>query len=318
MAQKPTTERKKTVKQQNAAPSRIEDGMDYKSLVGRIVKIDDNAKYFVGGNGIPSWVREQELYISNISERGAVTIALSDSLENIDVIMKQNLILTDEYRKPFDSDVELDNISVRIFGVPSRMDCIRENQRRLKVPDELIFIDENREGCVPTARRAWSYPTDKEFVLVLQDDVELCDDFASVCKRIVKTHPNKIISLFQIHCMSRVAIRGNMKDMRSPYVSMRADRISGQGIIMRTEWVKPCLESWEPEKIKGDDVNIGLWAKANGITALTTIPSTIQHLGQISVFDKSRSIGMTEFYKKSAAKADWENSYVTASTNLIR
>ena len=292
--------------------------MDYKSLVGRIVKIDDNARSFVGGNGIPSWVRAQELYISNITESGAVTIALSDSLENVDVIMKQNIILTDEYRKPFDSDVDLDNISVRIFGVPSRMECIRENQRRLKVPDELIFIDENKEGCVQTARRAWSYPTDKEFTLVLQDDIELCDDFASVCKRIVKTHPDKIISLFQIHCMSRTAIRGNMKDMRSPYVSMRADRISGQGIIMRTEWVKPCLESWEPEKIKGDDVNIGLWAKANGITALTTIPSTIQHLGQISVFDKSRSIGMTEFYKKSAAKADWENSYVTASTNLIR
>lgn len=288
------------------------------NAVGRIIKIKDDAKAFCGGHAIQDWVREAELFISRMPSDGVIVVGNSESRQDIDVLLLKDAIVTDEYRQPRDSGVDFDNISVRIFGVPSRMECIKENQKRLGLSDEFIFIDENRDGCIPTAKRAWSYPTDKEFTLVLQDDIELCDDFASVCNRIVKAHPNAVISLFSLQLLSRHALYGRTKQLTSPYIAAKAEGVSGQGIILRTEWVEECLAAWGTSGLNGDDTNIGAWAQKTGKSILTTIPMPIQHLGVQSVFNPGRVLGGSDFYSKFAVKADWENPYATSVTNLIR
>lgn len=206
-----------------------------------------------------------------------------------------------------------DNISVRIFGVPERMEWIERNQSLLRLGAENIFVDYEHSGCVPTARKAWLKETDKEFVMVLADDVELCDYFVYCCKAIVSTHPNDIISLFPIQFLKASSI--HIPPMQSPYVT--TSLLSGCGIIMRTEYVKPCVESWSPT-INGDDTNIKRWADQNGIGIITTIPATIQHIGDESVFDKSRSIGRTDFFKKNPLEANWYNGYTMSWTNLVK
>ena len=203
-------------------------------------------------------------------------------------------------------------IDVRIFGVPERMKCIRENQRILGVPDDKVFIDENRDGCVATARRAWLSETDKPYTLVLQDDVELCDDFLSVLHRMIRVHPDALFSLFPMQ-FNRWRKGGLPKD--SPYIRCRD--ISGQGILMRTDYVKPCVDSWHPN-IMGDDVNIQRWAEREGIQTLTTIPCTLQHIGDVSVFDPARSLGRSPYYRRDVSDADWENEFITPWTNIAR
>lgn len=206
------------------------------------------------------------------------------------------------------------DIDIRIFGVPERMDCIRKNQNILSLPDESVIIDWNHDGVIPTSKKAWLKTTDKPFVLVLQDDVELCCGFTSYCERIINIHPNEIISLFPTEFnnkrISTTRLHGG-----SPYVL--ANCVSGPGIIMKTEYVKPCLDSWSRD-VRGDDVNIQLWAKRNGIQIITTIPSLIQHIGEVSVFDQSRSLGSTQFFCDDPADVDWESEYVTPWTNLVR
>lgn len=240
-------------------------------------------------------------------------MAYSKSLIEIDALFLKDVEILDSVRTYHDEVTECPDVSIRIFGVPERIDCIRENQKRLGIPDELVFIDKNHDGCIPTAKKAWSYPTDKKFVLVLQDDVELCDNFLQYVNTIVKTQPDAIISLFSLQFTKRISL--NKLPKISPYVAVKS--ASGQGIIMKTEYVEPCVGAWK-EEIKGDDMNIAAWANENGIQILTTFPTIVQHMGQKSVFDPSRSLGKSEFYDKNPIDVNWDNPYVTNYTNIIR
>lgn len=293
-------------------PEEIEETKP-EELIGKMVKIKPFTTYFVGGNGIPNAVRNAQLFISRVNQNGTIVVAYSNSLIEIDALFPDDVVVMDEARASHDEETECPKVSIRIFGVPERMECIRKNQKRLCIPDELVFIDENHEGCVPTAKKAWSYPTDKEFVLVLQDDVELCDNFLKYLNTIVEVQPDAIISLFSFQLARRASV--NRVPSVSPYVEIR--QVTAQGLIMPTAYIQPCLESWK-EGIDGDDTNITEWAKENGIRMLTTLPATIQHIGIKSVFDPARSLGMSEFYDKNPADVAWDNSFITNIDNIIR
>ena len=285
-----------------------------KSFVGEIVKIKDEAKLFCGGNAIPDWVRQSELYVSRENSNGTVMLALSESCIDYDILPKKDVVSTGVDRVSEDSECALQKIDVRIMGVPSRIDNIKTTQKRLNIPDENIIIDYNHEGCLKTAIKAWSKPTDKEFVMVLQDDIELCDNFVECCNKIVDAHPDKIISLFQFLITSMEAVQ----NLPSPYVSLGHSGASGQGIIMRTEWLNDCLSEWETSGLMGDDTNINAWAEKSGKEILTTIPAILQHTGEHSVFMPGRTLGKSYLYRKSAFKADWDNPFVTSITNIVR
>lgn len=206
----------------------------------------------------------------------------------------------------------MSSIDVRIIGVPERQEWVDKNQAILGLPDENIFMDYTHMGCIHNARRAWLKPTDKPFVMVLADDAELCDNFMSYCERVVKAHPKKIISLFPFQFMRPVP--GSRLPKDSPYVS--TNNLSGCGIIMCTEYVQPCVDSWHPTA-KGDDKSIQVWAEKHRIKMITTLPALIQHIGEVSVVDPSRSLGRTPYFDKNPCNMDWDSKYVTAWTNII-
>ena len=282
-------------------------------LTGRMVKISPDTTKFLTGEGIPDSVRNAELFISRLNPNGTVTIAYSDSLTDIASLFPADLEIMNEFRTYHDEVTECPDVSIRIFGVPARMKNISENQKRLGISDEFIFIDEKREGCVPTAKRAWSYPTDKEFVLVLQDDVELCDNFMYYVNRIIHAQPDSIISLYSTQFSRRSSV--NRVPKESPYVQTKI--LTAQGIIMRTEWCKPCVDSWD-DKITGDDTNIAIWADKNNVRILATIPMILQHIGDKSVFDPTRTMGRSEFYMKKPTEVNWDSTYITIGSNISR
>ena len=202
-------------------------------------------------------------------------------------------------------------VDIRMFGVRERISQIEKIKATLGLTDDKVIIDEKHAGVIPTAKRAWSIPTDASHVLVLQDDVEVCHDFKFYCETICGNFPDAIFGLFPFQFRTADYLR---RWPKSPYVTS-AD-LSGAGIIMPTKYIKPCLEAWKDE-ISGDDVNIRDWAVDNGIMILTTIPALIQHIGFVSVFNPKRSIGMTEFFWD-PAKADWNNTFVEPWTNIVR
>lgn len=211
----------------------------------------------------------------------------------------------------------MQKIDVRIFGVPERMPQIQKNKELLGLPDEHIIMDYEHIGCMPTARRAWSFKDDEtakvSHIMVLSDDVELCDDFMSYCHRVIAAHPQEIISLFPLTLANRNMV-GTLPT-RSPYVVVQ--QCSGAGIMMPREYVDPCISYWRDD-IRGDDTNITRWARDNGVQILTTLPALIQHLDGVSMFDPSRNLGGTEFFNPNPSWARWDDPYVNSWTNIIR
>ena len=207
----------------------------------------------------------------------------------------------------------IDDIDIRIMGVQERMDNLRYNQEILNVPEDRIVIDTHYDGCKETAKQAWLIDTDKPYVMVLQDDVELCNGFLGYCARIITAHPDKIVSLYSWQ-LSTAPPKGGMPTS-SPYII--TPTASGPGIIMKTDYVKPCVESWLDE-LPGDDTNIQKWAADNGISIVTTVPCILQHVGAISVYDPTRSLGESRYYDKDPSYVNWDTSYVTSWTNIIR
>lgn len=203
------------------------------------------------------------------------------------------------------------NVDVRIIAVPERKDFVKKNQEILKLPATNIVWDKEHVGCVYTAKKAWCIETDKPFVLVMADDAELCKDFMMYCEKIIQVHPEKIISFFPNQFRKRNQVRN--RERRSPYVSTR--EASGLAIMMKTDYIKPCLETWDMSI--GDDVNITRWAKNNDIQIITTLPSLVQHIGDESVHDTTRSIGRTYFFNPDPKHENWDDGFVTSWSNVV-
>lgn len=290
-----------------------EEPADGEFKPGDIVEFSATAERFVSGKAIPESARTNELYVSRVNRNGTVVVGYSDSYTEIDATFPYDLTNTGKVREHADKEWECPDVSIRIFGVPSRMENIETNKKRLHVPDECIFIDEDYDGVIPTAKRAWLHPTDKPYVLVLQDDVELCDNFAKYVNAIIKAQPDAIISLFITQLTTPNSL--NRVPTDSPYV--RVPYVSGQGIIMPTKYVKECIDSWQPNN-PGDDTNITKWANDNDIPVITTIPMILQHIGDESVFDPSRTMGRSVFYSKRPRGVHWDNPYATSYYNIVR
>lgn len=205
-------------------------------------------------------------------------------------------------------------IDIRIMGVPERIDNIRQTQTILSVPEGNIVLDFDHEGCIPTARRAWEIQTEAEHVLVLQDDILLCANFLGYVERMIAAHPDVILSLFP---PNQLCFRKNIKRMPKDTPYIRTKELTAQGIVMPTRFVKPCLESWEDAR-RGDDTNILFWAQQNDIPILTTIPTTMQHIGFDSVFDPGHLVLGSDFFDQDPVDVDWDNPYYTSWTNVTK
>lgn len=203
-------------------------------------------------------------------------------------------------------------IDIRIIAVPERMENVEKMQETLKLPEENIFIDKAHKGVKYNAKRAWLKKTEASHVMVLADDAELCKDFLKYCNIIVDNFPEAIVSLFPFQFRKSTELS---RYPWTPYVS--TNMVSGLGIIMPTEYIKPCIKSWK-EEILGDDTNIRDWALANGKLILTTIPAIIQHLDYTSIWNPSRDLGGTAFYDPDPSSAKWDLTYVNNYTNISR
>lgn len=203
----------------------------------------------------------------------------------------------------------MNTLDVRVFGIEERMPNIEKIKEQ--IPAAKIIIDKDHDGIISTSKKTWSLPTECSHVLVLNDDVELCENFVCICNTMINTHPHSIFSLFSFQFMNGEAVnrRGGFPS-DSPYVEVNS--VSGIGIIMPSRYIMPCINSWR-ENAKHDDTNICNWAIKNDIQILTTMPGIIQHL------DFKSSVGhptlQSKIYRKNPI-ANWNSSFVTNWSNI--
>ena len=201
-------------------------------------------------------------------------------------------------------------ITYKIYGMHSRDAMITDLKKQLDIDDSSIYYDDRPNGglAIYTAKKAWLSPIEigETHRVVFPDDAMVCDDFCNISEKIVKTHPDAIISLF---CWEGRYKNEEFEHLSSPYLESRF--VIGCGIIMPVQYIKPCFD-WVKETYNddiADDAAIQYWAENNNIQIITTIPSLVQHLGDDSILTSNAPIRKSAYFSKQPV-ADWTNNEV--------
>lgn len=194
---------------------------------------------------------------------------------------------------------------IRIIGVHARDEMISHTLGRLGLSEDIVSYDDRPNGgaCLYTARKAWLSPVEDEIThrIVLADDAYVCNGFEGICDQIINTHPDKVISCFPFDYLHK---SDYIDGLKTPYV--RTHLAAGMGIIMPVKYIDDCFR-WIEKNLPSDypdDSAISLYCENHGIDIITTIPPTIQHIGDDSVLTPGLYVRRTEYYTDDPV-ADW-------------
>lgn len=124
---------------------------------------------------------------------------------------------------------------------------------------------------------------DASHLLVVQDDCETCPDFPAALELVVNRHPTVPIALFTpgIGSHARRILGACAEGKR--YVQL--DAVNSFVPCVAVAWPRECVASIvdfeerkpAPRSRTADDGNLAVWAKAEGVTVLATVPSLVEH-----------------------------------------
>ena len=204
----------------------------------------------------------------------------------------------------------MSKIDIHVFGMHSRDDMIKDIVDKLDLSYDEVHYDDRPDGgmMIYTAKKAWlaPIPDDVTHRVVLADDVEVCDGFWEICERIAETHPDSIVSLFPFEFMEPT---NSVENLDTPYVYCSI--LSGCAIIMPTKYIERCFSFIKEtfNDVCADDEGIQAWAEQADIPIITTIPATVQHIGDISIANKTSPIRRTCYYVSNPV-ANWDNTEI--------
>lgn len=180
-------------------------------------------------------------------------------------------------------------IDIRIMAHPSRKENVNYILNRLSLSEDSVVWDDRPGGgdATYTARKAWCHPLPEGCThrLVLQDDIEICENFLNIVEQVAAKHTDKLVSFF--HTEGVMIERYN-----------RTPKVWGQALMFPVHLIRPCwnfidntvLKWYKYDVWRHDTLCIRLWAEHHGIHVINTSPSLVQHIGDISLvgIDKER------------------------------
>lgn len=202
-------------------------------------------------------------------------------------------------------------VDIRIMACPKRAENVNKLLQKLDLPEEAVTWDDRPEGgdAMYTARKAWLHPMPENAAhrLVLQDDVDVCENFKEVVEKIVKSHPKRVLSLINFLQPSNHPNYNN-----TPYY--RVFNMAGCAIVMPKEIIEPCMqwcdESTDEVLKPHDDLMISKYCREHNQMMVTVIPCIVQHPDDDSLFDKTYAWKRTSLMYDEHADADWKNKSI--------
>ena len=197
---------------------------------------------------------------------------------------------------------------VRIMASHQRDENVRKLCLDLKLGYDAVTWDDRVEGgdAMYTARKAWlePLPPGATHRLVLQDDVEVCNDFIRVIDTIVNTHPSRAITCINfLHPSNFPAYNG------TPY--FRVMSMPGCAIILPKSIIRPCMDWCDNSKDQvlkpHDDLMISGYCREHEIMMVATWPSIVQHPDNDTLLGKKYAWKRTSSSFDVDARADWTN-----------
>jgi hypothetical protein len=200
---------------------------------------------------------------------------------------------------------------VKICGVAARLPHIQKTMQVLNLSEEDVFLDDRPNGgsAFYVTRKALLAPRNENIThrVLLQDDVELCNNFTDIVRQIIETHPDKIVALFTTDSYVKPLIH---KLQGTPYIQNNS-AVSGAGFIFPVKYTESYLfwcQGYNNENI-AEDVAMFSWAGVKKIPILNTVPSLIQHIGDESVLLKDAPIRRTKYFQENPV-ANWESKII--------
>lgn len=196
-------------------------------------------------------------------------------------------------------------VDIQVYGVHTRDAMIMQLTAKLSIPLDCVHYDDRPNGglMIYTAKKAWLAPVPDGVThrVALADDVDVCDNFADICEQIATAHPEDIISFFPYEFRS---YNPALENLPTPY--LQTSSLFGAAIMMPVKHIAPCFDHIKRvyDDNCADDDGIMSYVRENDLRVLTTIPATVQHIGDKSLITPNAKIRRTVYFDP-MAKANW-------------
>lgn len=210
-------------------------------------------------------------------------------------------------------------VEYRIMAVRERREkYILPMLQQLKMSEDIVFYDIPRDkknrNAMQNAKRTWLAPTEADFVCVLQDDLELCNNFTEIVSKCAESFPTSIFSFYQPR------LKWEDKSPETPYIRIMGSGMYGQAIMIPSKMI-PLVFYWGDENFgadyKHDDTVIGFFASTNEIPVMATIPCIVQHLGHSeSSLGYNNKNKVSKVYQKDIDTAQFDTNKFIKSKHI--
>lgn len=161
-------------------------------------------------------------------------------------------------------------VAERLYQQLSESACIESVSKHANSKDRLIWED---------ARECWLAGVEAGAThhLVLQDDVELCENFGEAAYRALQAVPNRPVSFYGTHKRIREAFENGHRWIRYN------GGFWGQAPCLPTMWIEEAVQfgdTYAKPEFQADDCRLSLWAELSlHCNTWVTTPQLVEHLG---------------------------------------
>lgn len=209
-------------------------------------------------------------------------------------------------------------VEIRIRTCPARAEMAEKLRNELGLPETSVFTDDRENGGNPLYmwfKMIENIPADATHICLLDDDVEVSTGFKQIVEQMTAAHSQCAFSLFTTDLNSGY-FDDFISNLETPYVT--CSKLFGCAVILPVSILEECF-NWIGTNCNLETAHDGHvvqeYLEQKGIQILTTIPGTVQHDGDVSLYDPGLPIRRTARFQKEPV-ADWTSTEIAQTPSL--
>lgn len=210
-------------------------------------------------------------------------------------------------------------VDFKIVAVKERQKMAESLRDALELADADIVYDERPGGgnpYVPT-KEAWLKPCSAGVThrVVLNEDVQVCQDFKQVCNQIAHSHPDCAFSLFTRE-LDSIYYDDFITSLSTPFVEHNW-ALWGCAILLPLSIVEECFQYIDAcfDENVHESYGILSFLKHRKIPIIAPMPVIAQHIGDDSLYDPALPVRRTCRFEEDP-KVDWANPVVAKAPQI--
>lgn len=210
-------------------------------------------------------------------------------------------------------------VEIRIRTCSARAEKAENLRNELELPETSVFTDDRENGGNPLYmwfKMIENIPADATHICLLDDDVEVSTGFKQIVEQMTAAHSQCAFSLFTTDLNSGY-FDDFISNLETPYVT--CSKLFGCAVILPVSILEECF-SWIQTNCDLETAHDGHavqeYLEQNGTQILTTIPGTVQHTGDVSLYDPGLPIRRTARFEKNP-DADWTAEGIAECPSLV-